>query len=416
MIYRPENVLFIGIGVYLLVFLLSPLDALVSLELGSVAFIALTTFALVLGSRSADFFRVSPMRREVRVKQLVRIEKRLFWTVVAAGLLGNVLRLIDKYMLRGVGSLTGMDAREVLLEQSATPLSLVGGILYPFGYLPIFILLGSRVMPRTRWKVVLAAFIYLIPALDALTLFSRSLMLVSLAMVYFGLSLALYRGRVLPRQLLVPAFMGVVAVFSMSFLAFSWRLEQMSLDVMDSVMMSGYAHTVIPDQTVQAMIASGSSLGGLTVGILPITQYYVHGLLEFQILWDGNDTQTFSYGALLFAPYVKFLSMFGLAHAPDLTELFPRVGVFTSFWGPLWVDFGWLSLPVMFLFGFVSRMVAKAARRQDVGAIPLYTYFCVILFFMPVVNFAISAHGMYVINCFALFWFLTRKLARAVPV
>lgn len=416
MIYRPENVLFLGMGCYLLIFILSPLVVSVPLEFGSFAFVALTSFALILGSWSADRFRVGKEPRKTPARWLRRMENRLFWGTFWLGLTGNLLRLVDRYVLRGVSGEVGLEAREMLIETAGGPLALIGGVLYPFGYLPIFVLLGARVLPRTSWKVGLAAFVFLIPTLDALVLFSRSFMLVSLTMIYFGLSLTLFRGGALPRQILFPALAVVAVVMTASVLIFAWRLEQMSFDILDSMFMSGYAFTVKPSVAAERFIAEGSALGGVLAAVLPIAQYYVHGLLEFQILWSVNDTQVYTGGALLFGPYVKLLSLLGLASEPNLFELFPRAGIFTSFWGPLWVDFGWFSPLVMFFFGFSARMLARAARTKDLGAVPIYTYFCVILFFMPVVNFAITAQGIYVINAFILFWFMSRKAARAVPV
>lgn len=416
MIYRPENVLIVGIGLYVLIYLLSPLEVLVPFEMGAQIFIGLCVVALVLGSWTANYFRLGSVVRQIPALRLRRLENRLFWSTLSLGLMGNFLRLMDKYVLRGVGSLSGIEAREILVETSSGPLSLVGGVLYPFGYLPIFILLGAKVLPRHRWKLALAGFVFLIPALDALVLFSRSFMLVSLAMVYFGSSLTLFQGRALPRPLVLPALFGVGAVLIMSVLAFLWRLDGMTVHVADSIFISGYAYTVAPNASTERLINSGGTLSGIVAGLLPIAQYYVHSLPEFQILWSGNETQVFSRGALHFAPYVKLLAMFGLTSQPNLFELFPRVGIFTSFWGPLWVDFGWFSPLFMFVCGFMARMIGRGARNGDVGAFPLYAYFCVILFFMPVVNFAISAQGMYVLNAFILFWISTRRIARAIPV
>ena len=411
MIYRPENVLFLGIGLYLTVFFLSPLDVLVPIEVGSFVYIFFTVMTLVLGSRLADYIRLARLY-QVPAMQLKRKESQLFWAMLFLGGFGNLLRLVDKYLLRGVGGLSGLEAREVLIESSAGPLSLIGGVLYPFGYLPIFILLGSKVLPLTRWKLSLAVFIFLIPAIDALALFSRSFMLVALAMVYFGTSITLYQGRVFPRKLLLYGVGCLAFVLAMSILIFNMRLDEMSLDISYSVFSSGYAYTVAPNTSVQTILDEG----GYWLGLLPIAQYYLHSIPEFQILWSMNETQSFSWGGLLFAPYVKFLAIFGIAAEPDLFELFPRVGVFTSFWGPLWVDFGWLGPIMTFFFGMFARVLARSARAGHVGSYPLYTYFCIVLFFMPVANFGISAQGMYVINAFVVFWFMTRKISRAVPI
>lgn len=408
MIYRPENVLFLGGGVYLLVFLLSPLKVLVPLELGSFIYIGLTVCALILGSRVSDHIRFRLKSRLAARVHLERAENRLFWMMVILGGTGNLLKMLDKYVFRGVGSLTGFEAREVLIESGSGALSIIGGVLYPFGYIPIFILLGAKALPRRPWMVALAGFLFLIPALDATILLSRSFMLVALAMFYFGVSLTVYQGRVAPLKPVIVTLFIAGLVLSLSILIFSWRLDEMGLNFHDSIYLSGYAYTVVPNAKAEGLVYSGHFLSGL----LPITQYFVHSILEFQILWSMNETQQFSGGLLFFAPYVKLLAALGLASEPDLFELFPRVGILTSFWGPFWVDFGWFGPLVMFFLGFLARQVARAARRGEVRAYPLYTYFCVVLFFMPVANFVISAQGMYVINAFILFWFLARRLSR----
>lgn len=409
MIYRPENVLLLGVGVYIAVLILSPLEVLVPIETGSFVYIGLTITALVLGSRFADLIRLRAGARHILDLKLKRDENRLFWAMIWLGGIGNLLKLLDKYVVRGVGSLTGFEAREVLLDSGSGMLSMVAGGLYPFGYLPIFILLGAKVLPRKRWKLMLACIIFLIPALDALLLFSRSFMLVTLAMIYFAVSLTMFQGRIAPLKLILPVLAIVMLVLTISIWIFLQRLDGMSLALSSSIYLSGYAHTVAPNDAGQELINRGS----LLVGLLPIAQYYIHSILEFQVLWSMTETQNFSWGRLLFAPYFKILTILGVASDPDLFELFPRVGVFTSFWGPFWVDFGWFGPMVMFFLGIIMRIVARAARNGEMRAYPLYTYFCVVLFFMPVVNFAISAQGMYVINAFVLFWFLAPKYSRS---
>lgn len=403
--------LLLGVATYAAIFLLSPLEVLVDIETGSLVYIGLTIIALVLGSRCADSFRL--MRAEIRMPapKLERMENRLFWLMFCLGATGSAFKIVDKIVWRGVGNLTGLEARDALIDVAPSVFSLVGGVLYPFGYLPLFVLLGSRLLKSKRRHFLLAALLFLAPMADSLVLHSRSFMLVSLAMLYFGSSITLFRGRVLSPQIVVPFFAGVLIVVSLSMLLFLWRLDQMSLDLSDSVLHSAYAHTIVPNKSALNYINEG----GPIVGLLPIAQYYLHSILEFQILWGLGETQVFSGGALHFSPYIKALGILGLASEPNHYDLFPRAGVFTSFWGPLWVDFGWTGPAVMFLFGFAARKIARIARGGNLQAYPLYTYLCVVLFFMPVINFAIYAQGMYVINAFILFWFIASKTSRAVP-
>src|SRR5690606_15396239 len=123
-----------------------------------------------------------------------------------------------------------------------------------------------------------------------------------------------------------------------------------------------------------------------------------------------------------FAPYVKAAGIFFGSSALEngaSQSLYPRPGVWTTFFGPLWVDFGWFSVPVMIVFGFFTSKVAKLARAGAVNWLPLHVYLTIVVFFMPVINFIVSAQGMYIINAFALFgifakhhWLIDIRLTR----
>lgn len=414
MLYRPEYILFLGFVTYFVLWVVAPLQPTVEISGGAIFFIFLCAAAFVLGSQFANRIRLRQKWKSTARNLVGRMENRLFWLMFTIGGTGLFLRFFDKYVLRGVGSLTGSAAREILLESNASPLSLLSGVLYPFAYIPLFIYLGSSSIGKSRMKFIGAAVLFLLPSIDALITFSRSFMLVSMAMMYFGVSITIFKGRALPRQLLIPLVVGGAAAVSSSAAIFLLRLEDMQFDVTDSVFLSGYAYTLQPNQFTWELISGHSATATVLAALLPILQYFLHSLYEFQILWSSPSQQIFSYGALTFAPYVKALSIFGLAENANLFELFPRVGIFTTFFGPLWVDFGYFSPLVMFVFGFMARRLARAARGGDLGAYPLYTYFCVVLFFAPVVNFLISAQGMYNINAFVVFWLMSRKLARRV--
>ena len=371
----------------------------------------LCSIAFWLGSRLDDLLILKPRVRYASRDFIRRKELGLFYLTLGLGGFGTFFRLVDKYIIRGVGGLSGLEAREALVETSASGLSLIGAALYPFGYIPIFIYLGSKVIPRHRLYFYAALVLFMIPALDALVLFSRSFMLVSLAMLYFGASITLFKGRALPARLVLPVFGGIGVVMLMSVLVFTWRLDEMQLDVIDSIFQSGYGYAIKPNTFALDLFETKSLWSDALSSMLPMAQYYTHSMFELQILWSGADTQVHSYGALHFAPYLKLLSVLGFQYTLDIWQLFPRVGIFTSFFGPLWVDFGWYSIFVMFFFGMIARHIGRLASSGDVGAYPLYSYFCVVIFFFPMVNFVISAQGMYSITAFTIFFILSRETA-----
>ena len=157
-----------------------------------------------------------------------------------------------------------------------------------------------------------------------------------------------------------------------------------------------------------------------------MVQYYLHGLFEFGLLWDRTDHQIFTMGMQTFDPFVKALSIAGLISYPDFDfdVIYERSSVFTTFFGPLWVDFGWFGPLFIAAFGWVAKRVSNLARAGSMAALPLHSFLVVIIFYMPVVNFMISATGMYIITAFSIFYFVARprtsgrqaiRLKRAVP-
>lgn len=413
MLYHPERVLLLGIAAYLLILLVAPVTPTVGLQLGSILFILLCCLTFAAGSWIAGAWRSRPQTRTRSAQWLRRQATNLFLGTFALGLLGNALKLLDTYYLRASGAADAFELRAALSDVQAGPLSALAGALYPFGFIPLLLYLGSPDIRRSPLRLMLALGLFLVPAIDALMLLSRSALMIAFAMIYFGTVLTLYRGQAFPRALRLPTLALVAGFAVVSVLVFQSRLDGMGLDAGNSIYASAYGFTVTPSPWAQQVMQRPNQFGGqLLTGVLPLFQYYTHSLFELQILWQQSDLQPHSYGLLIFDAYVKALKILGIAEQVDVFELFPRVGVFTTFFGPLWVDFGWFSPVLMFLFGFMARRLGLASRRGDVGATPLYTFLCVVLFLAPVANFLVSK-GMYAINAFALFWLFARPYAAA---
>jgi oligosaccharide repeat unit polymerase len=205
-----------------------------------------------------------------------------------------------------------------------------------------------------------------------------------------------------------------------SVVSFSTRLSQMELDQIYSILNSAYGFVLTPTaRALKWMSDPNSYIGNSLVDVMPLLQYYLHGLFEFGLLWQRPDTQEFQFGMQHFAPYFKVLGILGLSNYSEamLEDAYYRVGVFTTFFGPLWIDFGWLGPLVMGAFGVFCAYCAALARKGVGEVIPLYAYLCVVLFFMPVTNLIVNAQGMYILNALLLLWILGRhsRAASAVP-
>jgi oligosaccharide repeat unit polymerase len=402
MLFSPERIAIAGILTYLALFLVAPLVVVHPMSWGAIGFVALCYAAFLGGCL------VVPRRREAPTPPHVawRYSPRAFWLFLFLGVVGVTLRAYDKYILRGVTLDEGaFEGRSLLAAEGAGPIAVVAGVLYPFCYVPLIMWWARRKEQRRIALGGLTFIVFLLPAADALILLSRSPLLVTFGLATAAAGCVLYRGRVFTRQLLWLGAAAFVALVGLSIYVFEVRLGEMNLDLASSILMSAYGDTLAPNSsTAGALSGRGVGSGALTAA-LPLMQYYLHGILEFGLLWERPEPQAFAMGFQHFAPYVKALSIVGLLEYPDVGySLYVRDGVFTSFFGPLWTDFGWLGAPCMFLFGAASKLCARSAQAGTIGVMPLYAYFCVIIFFMPVVNFWVSAQGSYLINAFVIVW------------
>lgn len=411
MLFYPERVALTGALVYLALWLVSPLDLVFPVSWASLGYVALCYVAFFVGCLMV----AGRGRPPVAVKGNGQFRSRAFWTFAAIGAIGMALRVYDKWILRGAGlASSAMESRELLADAAAGPLAALGGMLYPFCFVPLILWWARPAGSRPLLAKWVAVTLFMLPALDALLLLSRSQMLVTFSMMYFAASCVIYRGRLLPRRLIWPVLFGVSGLIAVSVITFITRLDQMAMDLVFSILNSAYGYVVTPSTFALDLMNQVDSMVGATLTtLLPILQYYVHGLFEFGLLWDRPDEQVFSLGTQHFAPYLKAFSLFGLASESSTTDLYYRAGVFTTFFGPLWVDFGWVGPLFMIGFGALCKYVAQRARKGNLAAMPLHAYLCAVLFFMPVVNFVISAQGMYVINAFVIFWWVSRSRSSA---
>jgi hypothetical protein len=412
MLFFPERLALAGFGAYLLLWVVAPLNAVSPLSLTALTYILTCYFAFLLGCKSAT---ISLGWKDKTYDQpRVASYWLWFWIWMLLGVAGLIFRLYDKFVLRDafvIGSV--LETREVLADTSAGPLAAIGGVLYPFCYVPIFMIWirerrGESSVIAVKW---LAAFVALLPALDALILLSRSQMLVAFSMLYFAVSCALYGGKVMPKKIVIPVFLGLSLLLGITVSAFLMRLDEMELKLIDSLMGSAYAELLVPNELALRIISGDHILISIFLSnITPIFQYYLHGIYEFCLLWERPDSQIFLNGIEHFFPYIKLLSMAGIVDQSVISQQpYLREGVFTTFFGPLWVDFGFLSILIIFIFGFLVKRIANIAREREPAALPLHSFFCVVVFFFPVVNLIVSAQGMYTINAFVIFYFLMRK-------
>ena len=403
----PLRVALIGASVYLLIFLLSPLRVDIDFSGWGIVYLLSGYAALACGCVAYEFIP-KRKRRGQRTSVFHHPGMRLVGLVYSASLIGVVLKIYDRFFVRGISLFEdALSRREVIQAAGANIFSIFGGVLYPFCYLTLFVyLLISRDGERRPWLFVFSLILFFFPSIDALLLGSRVILMINLGLLvlyfmYFGLFKFRFRSVI---------SLVLIAVFAMTLSSwiFMDRLSAMGLDVLVSIYESVYAFTVKPQPWLANALSSATSPMAYMAlfTYLNLSQYLVHGVFEFCYLVDNfaygiNHT----YGMSTFFVYFKLIAPFiGIGDVEaDILSAQPRSGIYTTFFGPIFVDFGWHGLFLVFLFGFFATHLWNSAKRLGERYIPLYLYIVIVIFFIPFVNLIEGAQGLYTITAFLMY-------------
>jgi hypothetical protein len=412
----PFIVGFMGLLIFLIIFILAPINPKVTLQPITIAYVLVSYCLFFLG---CTFYYLLPKTTKMKVlgneiTSKNKLNRQFVLSIILAST-GILFRLIDRFYLRNVSLFqSGMENRELLEQADSGLLSILGALIYPICFVVLFLFLKKN----GRLFSILGVFslvLFFFPTFDSLLFGSRSLILVNMLML-----LLILRGcGRLKIKLLQLIYISIffALLIGVSGYIFLGRLDEMGLNVLDTIYLSGYATTVAPNNWVANELGQGLTFTNtLLFSWLNFTQYYTHGLFEFNnFLLMSVDEH--SYGATQFNIVYKLLGK--ILPLPSLDVILysvnPRPGVFTTFFGPAHMDFGYFSPFVLFLWGIVSSFIHRKISSTDSYFSVLYYMVVIIIFFMPVVNFIQSAQGLYIIFSVVFFGFVYESLGIILP-
>lgn len=113
-----------------------------------------------------------------------------------------------------------------------------------------------------------------------------------------------------------------------------------------------------------------------------LNHYMSHGVMEYIKLVNhiGNPMGTF-YGQHEFNVYFKALRLVGvpLRSFGELNNELDRTGVYTTFFGPFYLDFGLLGAFILVVLGYFSKKCYHRALQGNIMSILFYCYIAVVI-------------------------------------
>lgn len=408
-LYLSWTLLIYGAGL-----LLAPIEPNFSVAGGSALLWMISAAMGVVGLRLAYVVgRLSPSIGPAQFS-VTKASVRANW-IAAFGLFCTIF---DRYVIRGVGFDSDFFAARDVLEN--TPPSLIGLLGAMTGALSCFALsltvarrLAEGPIPRRAW--VASGAILLIYVGISMGIGSRSTLLVSVISTMFSVVwLRLAFGRPMYFRYWAVGLAVLAGAATISAVLMLERLELMGLDPLVSIEFSGYAYTVRPNETAMAWLQARSETSPVWVAGFSLLQYVFHGFYEFCLLAQEVLSEH-TGGTVTFWLPLKVLNTIGLGGTPiDLENISGwRAGIFTSFLGPLYLDFGgWLPIASFLLF-FALGVPAAGLRSDRLAMLSYCSILCAICVLFPIVNLLDSAAGVYPLVAALLLPWLGRRQTSA---
>ncbi len=349
-------------------------------------------------------------------EETFRTIRQLYEITFILAALGIAMRLGDWIFLRGLTIDTEfMQNREKIESAGANALSMLSSVLVPFCLVPYMMHAvakrnGMRV--GSSWKSIGLATLW---PLLTIVIGSRSSMFMSLGMLILSRLIIFPRTSKLILTFCALLAVGLVYVGGLLFIA---RLEEIGLRVESAIKLSAFTHLAPVTQEYFNIRSTLSIWGRDTLFIVTtFIQYYIHGVPEFAYLIEhyNNGLQ---YGSYTFTVFARLAyTLWGVPFDGNAALMVtPRPGIYTTLFGPLYVDFGPFVPIFCVIFGALISWTRRQVLLGEVAALPLYICFLMQVASAVVINAIQSAYGVFYNLAFAALWVafaLSRRRASA---
>ena len=341
--------------------------------------------------------------RQIQKKEVIDNQKfyRIVIAIVGIGIIGAVLIFVDRYMIRGVTAGANLlQNREMLVDSQASSFSALAALTSSIGLFSLIVvwiaetnkvILGKAI--KTIALINVLAIVYMSTQLG-----SRSLLLVIVLIHLFSWKYTSPKDKLplkIKNKVIIILSISLLAVVSA--LMMINRVELMGFSMQESVVNSTYAFNIIRTYGLREIFDT-NSLGELLAGIFSLVQYIFHGIYEFNLLFTNFQGEHELGARTLWLP-LKIISVFtnGWLSINPGYNYGERVGIFTTFVGPIFIDFGWLSPIALFFYGAIFGLPYRLLRNGHESWLPASILIASGMILWPIVNIFISASGTYLL-------------------
>ena len=375
----------LGVICWLLVFAIFPIEIVFPISSQVALYILLSYVSIITG------YLIVPKVTSSKLSNQTKIGAPMIKILILVVLLSFLIRYIDLFVFRGVRIGYPIAQNRMLIDANPPKFIfiLVSVTRYLF-FVPILFLFHSKI--KSKKLLIFCLLLFLLPFIEGVVRGSRNSFFYPSILLIFSL---LYFKKIKFKKL----HLGVLLlVFSVLFVMATGILKKREMikkhDYKSLTTDAIYNDFLKPKKSILEKIHRLENIKTkqLLISGLQTGQYYTHGVFEFDNLmktYHKNDSLNFQFGKYNFLNFIKFANKLGITHL-DLSKIKkanPRGYSFTTFFGGLYIDFGWYGLVFMFFFGAFQKILFNKVNQKKPQYLPLLLFFIFTNFFMLTFNF-----------------------------
>lgn len=424
----PQKILRFGLFFWFTAYLLAPFT---HIDLGNSVFYAIISLivfnvALVFGMS----IKVNTTRN-IHFTHEIKNIKKLTIILLGSGFIGNILR----YIQRSNSNISISSLQEDMLAVRAATLDageLSGGIisvfaslLFPFGTMGLLLAIYfKKDLNKYIFRIAIPIGIY--PIIDGIMLGGRSsaLMLSTVFIFAYLLKLQIDNDYInylkfkvkdkllfcLPKKIIsykvlkISLFLGVIIT---SFFVLMATQRQSGNTVSELIPTWEKYREFNLNNTAKNTIEKSDN-GMILMAFVELFYYIDHGLFEYLKLFDflylKKSLNGIYFGRYEFYTFPKFLKIFGIDIGIDSSTMnvvsFHKSGIFTTFWGPVLVDFGvFWGIVYAFVVGYLTKIVyVRAAFDKKIFSLLFYPFLASTIFSSFVIHSMTESNLYYLVS------------------
>tara|TARA_B100000767_G_C19771713_1_gene540397 strand:- start:2958 stop:4199 length:1242 start_codon:yes stop_codon:yes gene_type:complete len=399
---EPKKLILYGLFFWLILFVFSPFSLNQSPSLNWYIFIFLNVIFFLIG---ASVFHQRRKKYQIDRYKINKLFYLFFWIA----LLGVSLKLFDKFFIRDISFGTSVfENRDLSSLKSANIIGIIGSLLSPISFYTFFLFYKYKIKLTKIMKIIVLAMPFL-QVIDSIAIGSRSALLVTVIFILLIL-LILNKIKFSFKKNIIYFSMFLSLLFFMQYIFIERTREFIDESDIKSFPMeeSVFNFTLKTNDEFQNYVKENNNIiSNLLFSYTLSAKYYLHGMFELNYLIN-NFKHEHLYGEFTFSLYKRiFYKAIGRKYNTHY-NIMPRNGIFTTFLGPIFIDFAWFSPLFLFILGGYCKRVHNRLILNDDSSAMLYIYLASVILFFPVFNFISGVGGLYIFTSFLSINFITK--------